>query len=295
MAAVCHYLGQCHCDRFPDPGFAPSSEPPIDGVPTAIFGRHVTPRRTAPEPPKDTVDDSAVLLRTPAPFRLVEIAPTQACLQKAALNQAIVRRQMPLAFDRNLKTAMQKLIYDEGAEMSRFSPVVAEGMKRVCADFSGIVCQSGFHKTKNRTWVRINDICAECIYFHRLGSTYGAPATARVDIRVMLSIRVLNAPVAGGAIGISSDKARRATGYAYHHRFNAETGSTYDRCVEELGLYLAEVAEPWFAEWRDPQKLMTYVELGSQAREGLKSAIAGSTNPETVAASLKALGVKVPR
>ena len=177
-------------------------------------------------------------------------------------------------------------------EMSRFSQIITEGMKRVCSDFSEIVCPLGFHKTKNRTWVRINDTCAECIYFHRLGSTYGAPATARIDIRVMLGIRVLNAPVARGAIGIDSDRARRATGYAYHHRFNAETGSTYDRCVEELGLYMSEVAEPWFTEWRNPRKLVTHVELSSEAREGLKSAIAGNANPIIVAASVKAVGAK---
>jgi len=176
--------------------------------------------------------------------------------------------------------------------MNRFSQSVTEGMKRVCADFSQEASLRGFLHTKNRTWVRLNDTCAEIIYFHRRGSTYGAPRTASVDIRVMLSIRVLNARVAGGTIGIISDHARRKTGYAYHHRFNAETGSTYDRCLEELGLYMAEIAEPWFAEWRDPQKLLTHPELGADARAGLKSAISNNSNPETVAASLKAIGVK---
>lgn len=176
--------------------------------------------------------------------------------------------------------------------MNRFSQSVTKGMQRICADFSKEAGIRGFLHTKNRTWVRLNDTCAESIYFHRHGSTYGAPRTASVDIRVMLSIRVLNAPVAGGAIGIISDHVRRNTGYAYHHRFNAETGSTYDRCLEELGLYMVEIAEPWFAEWRDPQKLLTHAELSADARAGLKSAVSGNSIPETVAASLKALGVK---
>jgi len=47
---------------------------------------------------------------------------------------------------------------------------------------------------------------------------------------------------------VLSSMARRATGFGYHHRFNAETGSTYERCVEELGFYIEEVAEPWFKE-----------------------------------------------
>ena len=177
--------------------------------------------------------------------------------------------------------------------MGEFSQVVADGMKRVCADFSVIAGLYGFHKTKNRLWVRTNDFCAESIYFHRHGSTYGAPRAPRVDIRVMLSIRVLSAPIAGGAIGIISDPARRVTGYAYHHRFNAKTGDTYERCIEELGLYLTEVAEPWFAEWRDPRKLMTHGELSNDARESLKTAISGNFNPDAISASLKALGVRV--
>jgi len=167
-----------------------------------------------------------------------------------------------------------------------------EGMKRICADFSQVASIHGFLHTKSRTWVRINDTCAESIYFHRLGSSYGSPRTASVAIRVMLSIRILNAPVAGGAIGIISDHARRKTGHAYHHRFNAETGSTYDRCLEELGFYMTEVAEPWFAEWRDLRRLITHDELSIDARAGLASAVSGNASPETVATSLKALGIK---
>lgn len=104
MAAVRHDLGQRHRNGLPDPGFAPSPEPAIDGVPVAIFGRHVAPRSAAAEPPQDTVDDRAALLGRPAsttvlrldgqqtlqnaPFCFSEIAPAQACLQKAALNQS---------------------------------------------------------------------------------------------------------------------------------------------------------------------------------------------------------------
>ncbi|WP_185999948.1 hypothetical protein [Novosphingobium lindaniclasticum] len=118
--------------------------------------------------------------------------------------------------------------------MSGSAACVTEGMKRICADFSPVVGLRGFLHAKARTWVRINDASAESIHFHRLGSSYGSPRTGSVDLRVMLSIRVLNAPIASGAIGIISDHARRKTGYAYHHRFNAETGSTYNRCLEEL-------------------------------------------------------------
>lgn len=110
VAAVRHDLGQRHGDRLPDPGFAPPPEPPIDGVPTAIFGGHVTPRRSTAEPPENAVDDRAVLFGRPAsapvlrldgqqtfqnaPFRFGEITPAQACLQKAVLNQALLATSM---------------------------------------------------------------------------------------------------------------------------------------------------------------------------------------------------------
>ena len=110
VAAVHHDLGERHRHGFPDPGFAPSSEPPIDRVPTAIFGRHVAPRCSATKPPENTVDDRSVLLGRRAsttvfrlygqqalqnaPFRFSEIAPAQACLQKAALNQSSSARSI---------------------------------------------------------------------------------------------------------------------------------------------------------------------------------------------------------
>lgn len=107
MAAIRHDLGQNHSDGLPDPGFAPSAEPAINGVPTAVFGRYVSPRRSAPEPPEYAVDDGTVVNGTSAsttvlrldwqqalqdsPFCFGEIASAQNCLQKAALNQGFPR------------------------------------------------------------------------------------------------------------------------------------------------------------------------------------------------------------
>lgn len=105
VAAVRHDPGQCDRHCFPDPGFAPPPEPPIDRVPIAVFGRNITRRRAAAKPPEYAVDDRSVLFRravTPTVrclnwqqvhqntlFRFGEIAPPQACLQKAALNQLV--------------------------------------------------------------------------------------------------------------------------------------------------------------------------------------------------------------
>jgi hypothetical protein len=165
-------------------------------------------------------------------------------------------------------------------------------MKRVCDDFSGRIASFGFSQTGRRLWTRVNRWSIESIHFHRRGSTYGTPINASVSIRVMLGVRVLNDPTPGGGIGVYSDHVRRSNGYAYHHRFNAETWSTYDRCVDELVLFVVEFAEPWFAEWREPQKLMAHPELRLSTQKLLQEAVAGHANLESVASSLKALGVK---
>jgi hypothetical protein len=174
-----------------------------------------------------------------------------------------------------------------------YSSVVNKGMTRLCKDFSDRIVSSGFRKTGRRLWTRINAWSVESIHLHRSGCSYGAPYNASVDIRVMLGMHVLNAPMPGPSIVLMSDPIRRRNGCAYHHRFNAETWSTYDRCVDELALFVNEVAEPWFAEWREPQKLMTHSELPASTRKLLAEAVAGHANPASVAASLEALGVKV--
>ena len=139
----------------------------------------------------------------------------------------------------------------------------------------------------------MNEWSVESIHFHRGGSSYGAPYNASVDIRLSLGVHVLNAPLPGASIALISDTVRRQNGYAYHHRFNAETSSTYERCLEELALFVTEVAEPWFEKWRQPEKLMSHPELPAATRKLLAEAIAGRADLENIAASLKALGVKV--
>ena len=105
MAAVRHDLGQRDGHRLPDPSIAPTAETPVDRVPVAVFRRDVAPWRAAAKSPKYAVDYGAVLFRPATaspvrrinrqqifqntPFCLAQIASAQACLQKAALNQAL--------------------------------------------------------------------------------------------------------------------------------------------------------------------------------------------------------------
>ena len=132
--------------------------------------------------------------------------------------------------------------------MSSHTTIVAQGMDRICDDFSQRIAENGFTRTKKRLWMRVSGRFTETIYFHRLGSSYGTPRTPSIDLRVILGLRVLNETSSGHEVGLISDHTRRPNGYAYHHRFNAETWSTYERCLEELLLFVHEVAEPWFCD-----------------------------------------------
>ena len=135
--------------------------------------------------------------------------------------------------------------------MGEHSAVVAEGMKRVCSAFTKIAKPFGFRRGNGRVWSRRNGSREEVIRLFRHGSTYGAPVTPSIDLRVILFVDEDAEGAETTRKQLWSDKLRRPTGYCYHHRFNAQTGSTYDRCLEELELFLYEVAEPWFAEQRD--------------------------------------------
>ena len=128
------------------------------------------------------------------------------------------------------------------------SPIVRDGVERACTDFDVLADKWGFRRAKARTWSRSFGDVVETIYFHRNGSSYGASRTASVDLRVHFasnpsaSALVLNGP--------SSEALRDSRGYAYHLRFNAESWSTYERCITDLQRVVEEHGLPWFGKAR---------------------------------------------
>lgn len=134
-----------------------------------------------------------------------------------------------------------------------FSAVVREGMGRVTADFTNLIKPSGFQRRrKTLWWFRKHDVTMDIVGVHRSGSYYGgAPNNASVDLRMMLSIAVLDGTEPENHVGGDySDHLRKPSGGLYHFRFNAITGSMYDRCVEDMMAWLNDFAEPWFAKHR---------------------------------------------
>jgi hypothetical protein len=138
--------------------------------------------------------------------------------------------------------------------MGTYSTVITEGMKRVCSAFTQIVQPLAFKRGTGRKWARQLDGFEETIFISRSGASYGAPHSPSISLQLdLVSVRVSDQEHAG-LNHHTIQLIRRPTGYCYHHRFNAETGSTYDRCLEELGLFIIEVGEPWFTEQRNALK-----------------------------------------
>ena len=174
-----------------------------------------------------------------------------------------------------------------------FTSIVRAGLERACRDFTARAELLGFRRTLKMFWTRRHSLTVDFIHFHRSGSTYGAPRTASVNIRVHFGIRVLNDDFIATALnGPHSDAGTLCAG-RYHLRFNAETGSTYDRCVNDLERFVIEQGEPWFQRWSSVEALLQADSpLRPPDRESLRAARDGHANAERVATSLKILGIK---
>lgn len=138
--------------------------------------------------------------------------------------------------------------------MESHSKLVAEGMKRVCSAFTKIVQPLGFKRGKGRKWVRQLNAFEETVFVSRSGATYGAPFSPSISLQLALSSIRISDRESDHLSHHTTQLIRRPTGHCYHLRFNAKTGSTYDRCLNELGLFVVEIAEPWFAERRSGRK-----------------------------------------
>jgi hypothetical protein len=172
--------------------------------------------------------------------------------------------------------------------------VVRAGLERACREFTTKIEGLGFSRTKKMFWVRSRRLFSNIVHFHRSGSTYGKSLNYSVEIRVHFGIRVLNDTFEALALnGPFSDHGRLNEG-RYHLRFNAKTGSTYDRCVEDLARFVREQGESWFGRFGSPEALLEFEDspLRPQDKDRLWMALNGQSDPDAVARSLKLLGLK---
>ncbi len=172
--------------------------------------------------------------------------------------------------------------------------VVRRELERACKEFAARLASMGFVRTKKMFWTRSHPYTVDFVHLFRSGSSYGPPINYSVDIRVHFGIRVLNDTFEAAALnGLSSDAERCRRG-RYHLRFNAQTGSTFERCVDDLVRFVVEQGEPWFRRFTDTAHLLASADspLGSRERELLTAALAGRSSPASEAASRRILGIK---
>lgn len=170
--------------------------------------------------------------------------------------------------------------------------IVREGMERACVTFSSRVAHLGFSRTRKAFWTRERVDTVDLIHFHRHGISYGSPLDHSCGIRVHFGIRVLNDSFEAPPLNGPCSTDPHYHGARYHHSFNAKSWSQFDRCVDDLVRFLVERGEPWFARYADPTALLVDGgPLSQDARSALRLALAGSTNPDSLALSRKLLGL----
>ena len=167
-------------------------------------------------------------------------------------------------------------------------------MEKACKEFTARASPLGFQRTKKTIWTRRNPHTVDFISFFRKGSSYGAPRTASVQIRLHLGIRVLNDGFTALATNGPTSDADILNKGRYHLRFNGISGDTFDRCSDDLVRFVREQGEPWFRKFALTDNLISRADspLKANVKTLLKQALDGSPNLENVAKSLQLLGIK---
>ncbi len=152
--------------------------------------------------------------------------------------------------------------------------ILNQGLEKTGDDFTQRLENIGFKRTKKWYWVRLNKYYADFIHLHRHGSSYGPQINYSVSFRVYCGNRVLNDLEETLCLNGPNSDSPEAMERKYHLRFNARSGSTYDRCIDDLEKFVIEMGEPWF---------ISHVPA---------SAIEDEAKPENIKLSLKLLGIK---
>jgi hypothetical protein len=127
---------------------------------------------------------------------------------------------------------------------------VRKAFNDACRDFSYAMAERGFSRTKTRLWVRLSEHSIDVLSLFRAGSSYGAPISSSVDIRISAAMRLprdINEYLALN--GPQSDVSRTRAG-KYHLRFNAKSRHMYERCLTDLVRFVDAECDPWFVEMR---------------------------------------------
>ena len=104
----------------------------------------------------------------------------------------------------------------------------------------------GFVKTKKWQWVRVKEGTADFVHVHRSGSSYGGPINYSVSFRVHCGNRLLSDTFETLELNDPNSDLPQFRENRYHLRFNAKSGSAYERCIDDIERFVQEAGEPWF-------------------------------------------------
>lgn len=151
----------------------------------------------------------------------------------------------------------------------------------------------GYSPAKKYHWVKERQHSAIFVILQRQGSTYGGPTSASISLDVSAGVRVFNSDFPALALnGPQSGRAERSDGLKFHTRFNARSGSQFERTCEDIVRFVSEIVEPWSNTNADEGRLLdSDALLTTEEQENLKAAVVGESDGERVARSRKLLGL----
>jgi hypothetical protein len=152
--------------------------------------------------------------------------------------------------------------------------VVKDGIDKATAEFTEKISFLGYIRTKKWFWVRESENSADFIHFHLNGISYGAPRNYSVSFRVHCGFRSYEDKFVALALNGPCSADIEASEKRYHHRFNAKSGSTYERCIDDLVRFVVEIGETWFK------------------KQVIENVTLASSDPQLRQQSLKLLGLK---
>ena len=126
--------------------------------------------------------------------------------------------------------------------------IVKSAIDKATAEFTGRLSTFGFKRTKKWFWVRESDKAACFVHLHLDGISYGAPINYSVSFRVHAGHRHYDDKFDALALNGPCSTDAEIRDKKYHHRFNAKSGSTYERCIDDLIRFVEETSEPWFKQ-----------------------------------------------
>jgi hypothetical protein len=143
---------------------------------------------------------------------------------------------------------------------------------------TGLLAPLGFQRTKNSFWTRPRANVLEFLHLHLFKLT---PA-----FRAHIGLRVINDPQPQPALnGPFTDETWR------EYDLRLTDSDDPKPCAEAIVRFFEEVGQPWIDQWPDEQALLEpSTPLDRQARDGLKSALAGIVKAEHVEITYQLLG-----